>query len=168
MGYVDESLMAGEQVVWRGRQHWLAALALPLNLIVGGLLLLVLGAGGAALLVLVLGLVVLAPVWMGWKAQDFAVTTRRVIAKRGLLGHQVAEMPVRQAESTNVSQGLYARIWNYGSVIAAGTGGTKVVFVNVMGPMELRRTIQQQAADAQLAQTAPVRRRLHAPHPMAV
>ena len=145
MGYVDASLGAQERVVWRGRQHWLKALAWPLWLLLGGIVLAA-PTVGLSLLLLPLALLVAVPVVLGWTATELAVTDRRVVAKSGVLGRRVVELPLRQVESATVAQGAIARFGNYGDVVLSGTGGARLVLPAVGDPLRLRAAIQDQAA----------------------
>lgn len=148
MSYVDSELMPGETVVWRGRGHWLAVFLPAFGIAALGLFLL---AGGAQLggWVLVLSVVAAGYAWASWMGQDYAVTERRVIAKDGIIRRQVAEMPLRAVESTKVNQSITGRLAGYGSVVTAGTGGTRVLFQSVGDPMGLRSHIQRQVAHLQ-------------------
>ena len=145
MSYVDSELLPGEGIVWRGRGHWLAAFASPLGLLAFGVLLVANGAGLGWLLLLA-GIALGGAAWLSWTNQDYAVTERRVIAKEGIIRRHVAELPLRAVESTQVTQSVMGRLLGYGSVVTAGTGGTRVRLQSVENPMGLRQSIQREIA----------------------
>lgn len=147
MGYVAQSLGANERILWQGREHWTKAFAVPLWATVFGVLLAVPTAGISLILVVAAPLGALLA-WIQWQSVELAVTDQRVIAKTGLLSRRVEEVRLRQVESTNVDQGVIGRLMGYGTVVVAGTGGTRVALTGVGNPMGLRATIQQQAAGA--------------------
>jgi uncharacterized membrane protein YdbT with pleckstrin-like domain len=145
MSYVDSELQPGEGIVWRGRGHWLAVFGSPLGLAAFALVLLVNGAGLGWLLLLA-ALILGGAAWLSWLNQDYAVTERRVIAKDGIIRRQIAELPLRAVESTHVNQSVIGRLLGFGSVVTAGTGGTRVRLQSVGDPMGLRSHIQRQIA----------------------
>jgi len=146
MAYIDQQLIANEAVLWRGLAHWVSAFAGPVTAAVVAAGALAFGATGfAAVMVLVAfaaGLVSLAR----WLSQDYAVTSERVIAKSGIIARQVQEMPLSQVESTQLNQDMGGRGNGYGTVVAAGTGGTHVRLLKVPKPIELRQCIQAEVA----------------------
>ena len=56
---------------------------------------------------------------------EFVVTSRRIIIKRGLISHYTLEMNVSRIETVNVRQSIIGRIFNYGCITIIGTGGTR-------------------------------------------
>lgn len=79
---------------------------------------------------------------------EFAVTTRRVITKTGLISRNTNELNNRKVEGVNVSQGILGRLLGYGTVTVTGTGGSLAPMKQVSKPLELRREILAQCEDA--------------------
>ncbi len=147
MGYVENNLMDGEEVVYKANIHWLILLpgilqaALGIAVVVlwglsGEYRYIALGAGG---------LVILSALWTLLKAlitkltTELAVTTRRVIAKTGLIRRNTVEMNHSQVESFIVDQSILGRIFDFGTVIVTGTGGGQTPIPNIDSPLEFRR-----------------------------
>ena len=57
------------------------------------------------------------------RTAEIAVTTRRVINKRGLIRRDTVEINASKIESIDLSQSILGRALNYGTVIVRGTGG---------------------------------------------
>ena len=74
---------------------------------------------------------------------EFAVTNRRVIAKRGFIQRSTIEILLQQVESVIVHQNILGRIIKFGTVVVIGTGGTKEPFRAISGPVKTRRIINE-------------------------
>ncbi|MEI6260849.1 MAG: PH domain-containing protein [Deltaproteobacteria bacterium] len=74
---------------------------------------------------------------------EFAITTKRVIIKEGLIARRTLEMNLSKIETVNVDQSITGRILNYGSITIIGTGGTHEVFHNIAHPMQFRKAFQE-------------------------
>ena len=147
--------MPGERVVLKAQLHWAMFLG---PTILGGLGCALLGDGltdsGAsassmaciALLLFLFGLLYLLSVAVIYFTTEFAVTDKRVIAKTGFLQRRSLELLLTKVESIGVAQPLIGRLFNYGTIVVVGTGGTKESFPNIMAPMESRRRINTQIA----------------------
>jgi len=119
MGYVEDSLMAGEQVTHRTKLHWTIFLSLR------------------ALLTLFI-----APL-VARATSEFAVTNRRVIIKVGLVSRKTVELNLEKVESIGVEQTILGRILSYGTIVVVGTGGTKEPFRGIADPMGFRRAVNE-------------------------
>jgi len=74
---------------------------------------------------------------------EFAVTNRRVIAKKGSIRRHTLEIFLHKIESVSVSQNILQRLFNFGSVTVTGTGGTRESFRAIIDPVGVRRKINQ-------------------------
>src|SRR5205814_6382063 len=79
---------------------------------------------------------------------EFAVTNKRVILKTGFIQKKTAEMFLNKTESVGVDQSISGRMFNYGSIVIRGTGGSLEPFEKVSAPLEFRRQIQEQIGKA--------------------
>jgi uncharacterized membrane protein YdbT with pleckstrin-like domain len=93
---------------------------------------------------------------------EFAVTNRRVIAKRGLLQRRTLEILLAKVESVSVRQTILGRLLNFGTVVVTGTGGTKERFTAIVEPMNIRKKINEMV-ERNLAPPAPTPGRLSQP-----
>ena len=117
--YVDSHLIKGETVVYTAKLHW----------------------------IIYMNLKAILTLWIGPFIQqatsEFAITTKRVIIKLGLVARRTLEMNLSKIETVNVDQTIMGRILNYGSITVIGTGGTQEVFHNIDSPMEFRKAFQE-------------------------
>lgn len=150
MSYIQKVLQPGETLIYRTRLHWLiyiraiilagfaiAAVAVgyyagvdfhDAGLIVGGIFL---------LLAVIFGLLGA----IRRSTTELAVTDHRVIFKRGLVGRYTIEMARSKVESVDVVQSIGGRIFNYGTILVRGTGGSLEPFPNIEDPLRLRSAI---------------------------
>jgi len=160
VSYVEKKRIAGEQVVFQTRHHWIVmagALAL------GGLLDLAGAAGliyllsqhemsaaargagfvGAALALMGGSALALAGV-MKRNATEMVVTNKRVIVKTGILTRRTFEMLLSRIESIGVQEPVIGRVLGYGTVILRGVGGTPDEFDLIANPLAFRSHVQEQ------------------------
>jgi uncharacterized membrane protein YdbT with pleckstrin-like domain len=132
MSYADSMLAKDEHIVYRGRQHWLAPLAdslRPIVLVLLGLLLLVLQVVGMWpakdlgmvwtilwAIPLLVGLVWFGIIFFSWRAQEYAITTRRVLKVEGLLDKKSGDSSLDKINDAVLKQGIWARIFHYGDL----------------------------------------------------
>jgi membrane protein YdbS with pleckstrin-like domain len=64
--------------------------------------------------------------WLQWIRTVYAVTTRRVIVQKGILGKDFDEIPVAQIRGVDVHQGVGQRILGYGTIRVSSEGGSRV------------------------------------------
>ena len=149
MGFVDESLLPGETIVYRAHVHW-KVFVLPAFFAVASLGLIV-----ASLVVPVIawlawvGYVLAAPAlvlgierWIRYSASEFAVTDRRVLIKVGVIRRHSVELLLEKVEGIGITQTIPGRLLDYGSILVTGTGGTRETFHEISSPMEFRRQVQ--------------------------
>ena len=77
------------------------------------------------------------------KTTEFAITNRRVIAKRGFIKRQTIEILLAKVESIGINQNILGRIMNFGSVTVVGTGGTKEIFRTIASPVEVKKKVNK-------------------------
>jgi membrane protein YdbS with pleckstrin-like domain len=162
VGYIEETLTPGEQVLHRTRLHWIV-LIWPF---VFGIVFLAAAVacligwysgrndpdatvGRTALLALVVAEVLVAAIAFGAglvrrAGIEMAVTNRRLIVKTGVVRRHTIELMLSKIESISVSQGVLGRIANYGDVLVRGSGGTAEHFPRIADPLRLRFKAQEQ------------------------
>ena len=85
--------------------------------------------------------------FLRWWTTELAITDRKVIAKYGFISRQTIEILLPKIESVRVHQGIFGRIFNYGTVIISGTGASQAPIKGISDPLIFRRQfmeIQQQ------------------------
>jgi len=73
-----------------------------------------------------LGLLRLAVRYFRWIRTVYAVTSRRVIVQRGILGRDFDEIPVTQVRGVDVHQSFFQRMLGYGTVRVSSEGGSRL------------------------------------------
>lgn len=151
MSYVQRVLQPNETLIYATKLHWLvygrAIVLLVLALIAlwggsqiqGGGFEMLLWVVAAALFVLAVIDGIAAAVRRA--TTELAVTDHRVIYKRGLIGRYTIEMARSKVESVDVVQSVPGRIFNYGTILVRGTGGSLEPFRTVEDPLRLRSAI---------------------------
>ncbi|HWZ70334.1 MAG TPA: PH domain-containing protein [Casimicrobiaceae bacterium] len=146
MSYIDGNLLAGEQVVYRTRLHWLlfmgpvlftAVVLLPIAWFLDN------GTWSSyAWIPLALGLFILLATFIKRQSSDFAVTNKRVMMKVGVFSTRSVELLLNKIEAIAVNQSFIGRIFGYGDIVVTGSGGTREAFSHIQGPLEFRRAVQ--------------------------
>ena len=129
MGYLDNRLASGEQLLRREHQHWfvvvanaryaifawVAAIAL---LIVSGALPDALRsiAGWLVVILVVGGLLYLGWQILRWQNEEFAVTTRRVLQTEGVLDKQLIDSSLEKINDAILRESVFARIFGFGDL----------------------------------------------------
>jgi len=90
---------------------------------------------------LALGALHLFSAWLKQWTTEIAVTDRRVIYKTGLISRRTVEMNMDKVESVDVTQDIFGRILNYGTVLIRGTGASLEPLSTIATPLALRNAI---------------------------
>lgn len=148
MSYVTSVLRPDENILAVGRMHWIVYARGVVVLVVGlGIALVSIeGAAGGVIrvaggLIALLGLLMVARAWVEQATTEIAVTTKRVIQKRGLIWRKTAEMNMDKVESVLVDQSLFGRLLNYGTIVVRGTGSGIEGLRFIADPLALRSTM---------------------------
>ena len=75
---------------------------------------------------------------------EYALTTKRVVTKEGIISRDSEEMRLVKVETVEVKQGIIGRILGYGNVHISGTGSSNVIFSTVSNPIEVKKSIDAQ------------------------
>lgn len=97
----------------------------------------------ASFLFFLLGLYRFAQMMVTRSTTEIAVTTSRIIYKRGLVARHVGEMSIDRIEGVNVLQGILGRIFDYGRVMVRGMGVGEVVLPPLAKPIIFRKAIEK-------------------------
>jgi membrane protein YdbS with pleckstrin-like domain len=123
--YVEGALVKDEKVVLLGH----ISLWSLWHLIAAGIVLLPVG----------IGLIFLVIAFVRYKSVEVAVTTKRIIVKHGFIRRQTVEINLDKVESIQVEQGLLGRLFNFGTLIVAGTGTSHAPLTGIAEPMGFRK-----------------------------
>jgi len=131
MSYAESLLATGEQILYRGRQHWLAPLSDARNavvLVLAGLVLFFAAVqihpdgtvwniwGGLTAVLVVAGLAWIAKVYLEWRAEEYLITNRRVIKTEGLIDKKEGDSSLEKINDAVLKQGILGRLLKYGDL----------------------------------------------------
>lgn len=91
----------------------------------------------------VMGLFMFANMMIIKATTEIAVTTDRLIYKRGLIARNVGELSIDRVEGVALIQGILGRILGYGKVSIRGMGVGEVVLPPIEEPVEFRRAVNE-------------------------
>jgi len=117
--YVNNNLFRNEQVIFETSYHWVHWLSWVSLFTLG-----------------------IYPAIQNY-TDEFVVTNRRIIIKKGWISYFTLEMNLGRIETVNVQQSILGRIFGYGRITIIGTGGTRESFRNVSRPLQFRRSFME-------------------------
>lgn len=112
MGYIKDVLMKDEKVIVEGQIHWMDVVV---GFLFSWLLFPLLSALSRRL------------------STELAVTTHRVIGKKGLLRRDAKDSMLDKVQNVTINQGVWGRIFNYGHVTVT-TAGESITFSGIAKP----------------------------------
>lgn len=155
MGYVTKNLMQEEQVIYMSKIHWAIFLTPVAWILASRVMASAAEAANTAEpasgdMVSIVSIVMLAWGIYGlllaliykWTT-EMAVTSKRIIAKQGLIRRKTTELNHSKVESFAVDQSILGRILGYGTVTIQGTGGGKTPINGIDDPLAFRREAMQ-------------------------
>lgn len=77
-----------------------------------------------------------------YRTSEYTVTNLRVVMKIGVLNRVAIELMLNRLEAVTVQQSLFGQMFNYGTVILVGIGGTRDAFSYVPKALYFRQQIQ--------------------------
>jgi uncharacterized membrane protein YdbT with pleckstrin-like domain len=151
MSYVQHILQPDEKLLVVGRLHWIIywpAIGFFILAAIAG------GAGihfkytdyqlplyAAAALLLCCAIIMGIRAWWHAFTTEIAVTSHRVIYKRGFITRHTDEMNIDKIESVIVDQSILGRILGYGTIDIRGTGAGIEQLARIDHAIELRNAI---------------------------
>ena len=172
MLYVQQSLGPDEELIHIGKFHWMYTVSAFLSIFWGlvSAIVVMVGAYNAyffmgklpadmgflesikeihplirafSFLMFIMGLVKFAQMMIIKATTEIAITSNRLIYKRGLVARHVGEINIDRIEGVNVLQPILGRIFNYGRVMVRGMGVGEVVLPPIEDPISFRRGIEE-------------------------
>ncbi len=130
--YTDGLLMEGEHVIYRTRQHPFARIfeakvgVLAVGLGLATLIVIMLSnmqpgtlrdiLGLVVLVLLVLGALNIAWIYVRWYQDDYVVTNRRVIKVEGILNKKAADSGLEKINDAILEQSMFGRMFDWGNL----------------------------------------------------
>jgi len=128
MSYIQHSLAAGEAVRFTARIHWIIWVRAWAALLVLG--------------VVVVGIVIFIHDLIALTTTEIAITDRRLILKRGLLGRSTSELELATVEAVRLNQDVLGRLLGWGRVEVHGTGDDVWLSPLIAQPVHFRRELE--------------------------
>jgi uncharacterized membrane protein YdbT with pleckstrin-like domain len=129
MSYIEQSLSAGEKVEGLFKLHWFARVPMVIWFI--------------------LGFVTFGLTWfialyefLRLKFLEQGVTNKRVILKKGIVSRKTEEMKLKSIETVEIDQGIFGRIFGFGTVKVTGRGTSDFLFKGVDDPISVKQQIE--------------------------
>ena len=127
--YIEQSLSTGEQVEGLFKFHWFAWVPMVIWIILG---------------FVTFGLTWLIAIYefLRLKFTERGVTNKRVILKNGIISRKTQEIKLKSIETVEINQGIFGRIFGFGSIKVTGRGISGFAFKGIDDPMLVKRQIE--------------------------
>ncbi len=79
--------------------------------------------------------------WFVRVTTEIVVTDKRIIHKVGWIARRTEEINITKVETVDVAQGIVGRIFDFGTVLIKGIGGSWEPLRRVASPLQLRNAI---------------------------
>lgn len=143
MGYVERNLTKGEEIIYWAKVSW-GVFFRPIMLIIFLIWLSSKLHEYFVCIVVTFSLILLFRILLEILTREFALTSQRIIAKKGIITKHTMEILLSKVESITITQPLDGRIFNFGTVTIVGSGGSKEIFHSIASPYELQKQVNQQ------------------------
>ncbi|MBN2689743.1 MAG: PH domain-containing protein [Gammaproteobacteria bacterium] len=161
MSYISKTLLKNENILLQEKPHWIifsSVLSWIVLAIIFWFLSGLLGFSSISifsvdfpyiieLLFFVMAIFSFVMAYIIYISSEYVITDKRVLMKTGLINYHALELFYGKIESIYVNQTIGGRIFDYGTIVIRGTGGTGDHFSNVPKPHVFRRAVQQQMED---------------------
>lgn len=129
MSYIEDSLSSGEVIHKVFQLHWFAKVPMYCWLVLG---------------LVTFGLTWLIALYEYFRLRSIeqGVTNKRVILKNGIISRHTEEMKLSSIETVEIEQGIWGRMFGYGTIKLTGRGISDVKFRNIDDPMQVKRDIE--------------------------
>ncbi len=131
MSYIEKHLLSDENIIFTTNVSWVIFLKVLLYTFIALIVNLKLA--------IAVFIILMIPNLLNYIFSEFATTNKRVVIKTGILARNTFEINKNHLESVIIDQSFIGRIFNYGTVIIIGTGGSKEIFTMVSKPLLLRK-----------------------------
>ena len=147
MKYIDKVIGQNEEIVHEARLHWIIFAAPALCFVIGAIAIRAMLAEGSGPtsqagviggVFLIIGALILLRTIIDYWTTEIAVTTKRVVFKRGLIARDTVEISLNRVEGIDVKQSIWGRLLNFGTVLVRGTGLGLQPMRRVADPLALR------------------------------
>ena len=100
---------------------------------------------GITLFLLPLSALMLLYAYLLIRSTEMAVTSTRFVRKSGVIMRDTTEIRLSKIESVKVTQHIFGRMFGYGTIAIAGTGGNGAIMKGVRDPLAFRAAVAEAA-----------------------
>lgn len=160
MSYIEKTLTANEKLVYKTSPHWIILMRSVAALLIALLFsvyknsflpnsfflpyLSISISNALAFALWIYGIYQFLQSYIAYKTSEYAVTSQRVVIKSGWLSRSSLEIYWNRIEAIYIQQTLLGRLFNFGSIVIVGIGGTRDSVDYVPNPLQFRDAIQNQ------------------------
>ena len=90
------------------------------------------------------GLLWIIMMYISYAFSLLMIKKKQVILRKGILVRKTIDIPMNKIESIDISQSILGSLFQYGTLVITGTGGTQQVISYINKPLTCRRMIEQQ------------------------
>ncbi|MDA3947062.1 MAG: PH domain-containing protein [Helicobacteraceae bacterium] len=129
MSYIEESLSDREEIVALFKLHWISKIPMIV---------------WAILALPTLGITLILVIWeyLRLRSIEQGITNKRVILKTGIISRRSEEMKISSIETVEIIQGIFGRIFGFGSIKVTGRGISDLMYKNIDNPMHVKKAIE--------------------------
>lgn len=96
-----------------------------------------------ALLFLFFSLIWIAMTWVNYHFSSLTIKKKQVILRTGMLVRQTIDIPLAKIETIDIRQSVVGSLFQYGTLMITGTGGSRQMMGFLDKPLTCRRYIEQ-------------------------
>jgi uncharacterized membrane protein YdbT with pleckstrin-like domain len=136
--------MSNQRVVYQARLHWILFVWPFLLLLIGlWLSFSFVSFREVGLMTVVIAIAWGFLMWLTYQFSSLTIKERQVILRSGILVRQTIDIPLSKIESIDIRQSIIGSLFQYGSLLITGTGGTRQWMGYIAKPLTCRRHIEQ-------------------------
>lgn len=142
MSYLEKNLTGDEQVIYQSSIHWFIFVR-PLVVVLLGILFFKSASSWVhyiGLALLILGGFSFIKRFIQKVGTIYAVTNKKVLLKSGIIGRDALELMLSKCEGIRISQGIWGRVFGFGSIIVT-TGGATNIYRYASSPLNFKNSI---------------------------
>lgn len=147
--YVKNNLTSGEEILVEAKVSWISQLCkffFTILFIIIGYACSGIGYGiGSWVMMfnLFVALMFLIDAFITVKTTELVMTNKRILGKYGFVHRVSCDIRLDKIESFTFSQGILARIFNYGNIIIKGSGGSATPFASINDPLNTNKKLNE-------------------------
>ncbi|MDF1683555.1 MAG: PH domain-containing protein [Legionellaceae bacterium] len=136
--------MSKQRVIYQARLHWILFVWPVLMLLLGlWLSFASVSFREVGVLAIFIALAWGGLMWLTYQFSSLTIKERQVILRSGILVRQTIDIPLAKIESIDIRQSIIGSLFQYGSLLITGTGGTRQWMGYIAKPLTCRRHIEQ-------------------------